>query len=146
VRLKDVREPGRVKRILPNGTLEIEAGFLKLKVGEDDVMEVLPDAPPPSRLPRNVSLHTAKVDEAVSQEINIIGRRVEEARDAVDKFLDNAVLASSLRVRIVHGHGMGVLKKAIAEMLRGHPHVEKFYEAGREEGGAGATIVELRSD
>jgi DNA mismatch repair protein MutS2 len=146
VRLKDVREPGRVKRILPNGTIEIEAGFLKLKVGEDDVLEVLPDAPEPARLPRNVTLRKGRVDEAVSQEINVIGRRAEEAREAVDKFLDNAVLASSLRVRIVHGHGMGVLKKAISELLRGHPHVEKFYEAGRDEGGAGATIVELRGE
>jgi DNA mismatch repair protein MutS2 len=146
VRLRDVREPGRVKRILPNGVIEIEAGFLKLKVGEDDVVEVLPDTPQGAKLPHNVTLRTVEREEAVSQELNVIGRRVEEAREAVDKFLDNAVLASSLRVRIVHGHGMGVLKKALGELLRGHPHVAKFYEAGREEGGAGATIVELRQD
>ena len=144
VRLRDIREPGRVKRILPHGMLEIEAGFMKLKVGEDDVVEVLPDTPEGAKLPRNVSFRTAPRAAAIAQEINVIGRRVEEARETIDKFLDNAALASVLRVRIVHGHGMGILKKAIAEMLRGHPHVEKFYEAGREEGGAGATIVELR--
>ena len=47
-------------------------------------------------------------------------------------------------VRIVHGHGMGVLKKTIAELLSHHPHVAKFYQAPQQEGGAGATIVELR--
>jgi DNA mismatch repair protein MutS2 len=145
VRLKDVREPGRVRRILANGIIEVEAGFLKLKIGEDEVIEVLPDAPEPARLPRNVQLRTARPETAFTSEINLIGQRVEEARDAVDKFLDDAVLASVLRVRIVHGHGMGILKKAIGELLKGHPHVEKHYEARPEEGGAGATIVELRA-
>jgi DNA mismatch repair protein MutS2 len=47
-------------------------------------------------------------------------------------------------VRIVHGHGMGVLKRMVAEMLGKHPHVSRFYPATQHEGGAGATIVELR--
>ena len=63
------------------------------------------------------------------QEINVIGQRAEEARDAVDEFLDRAVMATASRVRIVHGHGMGVLKKAIQELLGQHPHVAKFYPA-----------------
>ena len=78
------------------------------------------------------------------QEINVIGQRAEEARDAVDEFLDRAVMATASRVRIVHGHGMGVLKKTIADLLTRHPHVAKFYQAPQHEGGAGATIVELR--
>ena len=53
-------------------------------------------------------------------------------------------MATASRVRIVHGHGMGVLKKTIAELLSNHPHVAKFYPAPQQEGGAGATIVELR--
>ena len=70
------------------------------------------------------------------QEINVIGQRAEEARDAVDEFLDRAVMATASRVRIVHGHGMGVLKKTIAELLSRHPHVAKFYgaAAGRRRG------------
>jgi DNA mismatch repair protein MutS2 len=80
----------------------------------------------------------------VHQEINVIGQHAEEARDAVDEFLDRAVMATASRVRIVHGHGMGVLKRMIAEMLSHHPHVAKFYQAPQQEGGAGATIVELK--
>src|SRR5881275_225020 len=80
----------------------------------------------------------------VHQEINVIGHRAEEARDLVDEFLDRAVMATASRVRIVHGHGMGILKKIIAELLSRHPHVAKFYQAPQQEGGAGATIVELR--
>jgi DNA mismatch repair protein MutS2 len=53
-------------------------------------------------------------------------------------------MASVDRVRIVHGHGMGILKKAIGELLTVNPHVEKFYPATPAEGGTGATIVELK--
>ena len=80
----------------------------------------------------------------VHQEINVIGQRAEEARDAIDEFLDRAVMATASRVRIVHGHGMGVLKRMVADMLAKHPHVSRFYPATQQEGGAGATIVELR--
>ncbi len=62
----------------------------------------------------------------------------------MDEFLDRAVMATASRVRIVHGHGMGVLRKTIHELLGRHPHVARFYPAAQHEGGAGATIVELR--
>ena len=80
----------------------------------------------------------------VFQEINVIGEHAEEAVERVDQFLDRAVMATASRVRIVHGHGMGVLRKAIWELLGKNPHVARFYQASQQEGGAGATIVELR--
>jgi DNA mismatch repair protein MutS2 len=144
VRLKGVREPARVRRLLGKGVIEVEAGFLKLQVPLDDVLEVLPDAPASSKLPQNVSFHASSDLGVLSREINVIGKRAEEAVELVDKFLDSAVMGSVSQVRIVHGHGMGVLKRAIAELLTAHPHVEKFHEAPRNEGGAGATIVELK--
>ncbi len=76
------------------------------------------------------------------REINLIGQRG-QSRPAskCGKFLDSATLAQVERVRIVHGHGMGILKKAIADVLKHSPHVEKFYVAPPEEGGSGATIA-----
>jgi DNA mismatch repair protein MutS2 len=145
VRLKDVREPARVRRKLGNDRIEVEAGFMKMQVSIDDVIEVLPETGAPSgKLPKNISYRPAPELAPVHQEINIIGKHAEEARDAVDEFLDRAVMATASRVRIVHGHGMGVLKKTIAELLSRHPHVARFYPAPPSEGGAGATIVELR--
>ncbi len=144
VRLRDLRDPARVTRLLSGGRIEVEAGFLKLQVSEDDVLETLPDAAATSKLPKNVSYTPPPQLAPLHQEINVIGQRAEEARDAVDRFLDRAVMATASRIRIVHGHGMGVLKKTIAELLSSHPHVAKFYQAPQQEGGAGATIVELR--
>ena len=144
VRLRDVREPARVRRKLGDGKLEVEAGFLKMRVSVDDVIELLPDAGTKSKLPQGVSFKPAPQLSPAHQEVNVIGQRAEEARDAVDEFLDRAVMATASRVRIVHGHGMGILKKTIHEMLAKHPHVSRFYPAPQQEGGAGATIVELR--
>ena len=144
VRLKDIREPARVRRLLGNDRLEVEAGFMKMQVSVDDVIEVLPEGGAASKLPKNVSYRPAPELAPVHQEINVIGQRAEEARDAVDQFLDRAVMATASRVRIVHGHGMGILKKTISELLSHHPHVARFYQAPQQEGGAGATIVELR--
>ena len=83
--------------------------------------------------------------EEVSEEFNVIGNTAEEARERVDKFLDQAFLAGRSRLRIVHGHGKGILRKTLHEMFAGHPHVEKFYSAPPQEGGSGATIVELKT-
>ena len=77
-------------------------------------------------------------------ELNVIGQTTDEATDAVDKFLDEASLASLSQVRIVHGHGTGALRKAIAELLKDHPHVARFVAAPQDQGGSGATVVELR--
>ena len=144
VRLKGVREPARVRRKLSGGLLEVDAGFMKMQVSTDDVEEVLPATPDAARLPKNVSYSSGPTWDVSYREINVIGQRAEEARDLVDKFLDSATMASVDRVRIVHGHGMGVLKKAIAELLSTNPHVEKFYPASPSEGGTGATVVELK--
>ena len=144
VRLQGIREPARVRRMLADDRLEVEAGFMKMLVSVDDVLEVLPDAPAGSKLPKNVSFRPAPELAPVHQEINVIGQRAEEARDNVDQVLDRAVMATASRVRIVHGHGMGILRKVLWELLAQHPHVEKYYQAPQQEGGAGATIVELK--
>jgi DNA mismatch repair protein MutS2 len=144
VRLQGIREPARVRRLLAGDRLEVEAGFMKMQVSVDDVLEVLPDAPGASKLPKNVTFKPAPELTPVHQEINVIGQRAEEARDHVDQFLDRAVMATASRVRIVHGHGMGILRKILWELLEKHPHVEKHYPAPPQEGGTGATIVELK--
>jgi DNA mismatch repair protein MutS2 len=144
VRLRGIREPARVRRFLPNGDVEVEAGYIKMRVPFDDIAEVLPDGPVGPKLPSGVTLTAGPTWDVVTKEINVIGQRAEEACDAVERFLDTASLASVDRVRIVHGHGMGVLKKAVGELLRRSPLVTKHYPATPAEGGNGATIAELK--
>jgi DNA mismatch repair protein MutS2 len=144
VRLKNIRQPATVRRLLSNGLLEVDAGFLRMQVAASDVEEVLPPIGAPAARPP-VSFRQGPSFDGNFREINLIGQRAEEACQQVDKLLDSAALAEVDRIRIIHGHGMGILKRAIADLLARHPHVEKFYIAPPEEGGAGATIVELKT-
>ncbi len=147
IRLRGVRQPARVRRIIDDGKIEVDAGLMRMQVGIEDVQEVLPEAPDDPKLPKNVTFQSSGPKWDVSyREINVIGQRAGEATEHVDQFLDQASLASVDRVRIVHGFGMGVLKRAVTDLLSKHPHVAKFYPATPAEGGAGATIAELRYD
>lgn len=145
VRLGDIGAVGRLVRELTTGQWEVEVGSLKMRVDRREITEMLPDtAPLPAGSPSRITVTTAARDAKSVSEINVIGRDSESAREAVDKFLDDAVLAEVGRVRVIHGHGMGVLRKALWKMFAGHPHVERYYQAEQQEGGAGATIVEVK--
>ena len=89
-------------------------------------------------------LRSSDAEEKAQSELNVIGQTTDEAVDAVDKFLDEASMASLSKVRIVHGHGTGALRRAISGLLDGHPHVARFLPAPPDQGGTGATLVELR--
>ena len=69
----------------------------------------------------DTEIHLAAAEQKAQSELNVIGRTTDEAVDAVDKFLDEASLASLSQVRIVHGHGTGALRRAIAGLFDGHP-------------------------
>ncbi|HSB60987.1 MAG TPA: Smr/MutS family protein, partial [Vicinamibacteria bacterium] len=77
-------------------------------------------------------------------EINLVGLTVEEALPRVDKLLDVAALADRHQVRVIHGFGQGRLRKAVADLLRGHPHVAAWRAGEAGEGGGGVTVVELK--
>ena len=96
------------------------------------------------RRAHRTEVHLSAGEKSSQSELNVIGQTTDEAVDAVDKFLDEASLASLSKVRIVHGHGTGALRKAIADLLNGHPHVARFLAAPPDQGGTGATVVELR--
>jgi DNA mismatch repair protein MutS2 len=95
----------------------------------------------PSRAATALLTHPVK---SVPAEINLIGLTVEEARERVDKLLDDAALSDRREIRLIHGFGAGKLRKAVAQMLEGHPLVASWRLGGPSEGGGGATVVELK--
>ena len=80
---------------------------------------------------------------SVPPEINLIGLTVDEATVELEKYLDDAFLAGLPSVRVIHGKGTGALRRGLHEYLRRSKHVRSFALADREEGGEGATVVEL---
>jgi DNA mismatch repair protein MutS2 len=77
-------------------------------------------------------------------EINVIGCTVDEALSRLEKFLDESTVTDQQVLRIIHGHGTGQLRRAVAEFLKEHPLVARFEAAKMEHGGGGVTVVELK--
>jgi DNA mismatch repair protein MutS2 len=147
VKLKSTGRPARVLRKLDENHFEVEVGSMKMRVARDDIAELLPSAqesPVQAARARGISVSLDNESMTVPSEINVIGRTVDDATREVEKFVDRAFLAGLPRVRVVHGSGMGILRKALRQALQQHPHVESVTEPPQNEGGAGATVVELR--
>jgi DNA mismatch repair protein MutS2 len=120
---------------------EVNVRGKRLRASLDEVRVLGQGAPAPARV--NVSVQVQQRDVSPT-ELNVIGCTVDEAVSRADKFLDEAVLAELRTVRIIHGHGTGQLRRGLAEYLRDNPLVSSFAMAPPDQGGGGATIVELK--
>jgi DNA mismatch repair protein MutS2 len=147
VKLKSVGRPAVVARRIDDNHFEVEIGVMKMKIARDDIAEVLAaasESPVKAARARGISVSLENESKSVASEINVIGQTVDEATREVEKFVDRAFLAGLPRVRVVHGSGMGILRKALRQYLQKHPHVESVTEPPQNEGGGGATVIELR--
>ena len=152
VKLKSTGRSAVITRKIDDKYFEVSMGAMKMKIARDDIAAVLASAAPASDSPVkaarargiSVSLNNENESSNAASEINVIGFNVDDATRAVEKFVDHAFLAGLPRVRIVHGSGMGILRKALRQALQQHPHVESVAEPPQNEGGGGATVVELR--
>ena len=148
IRVRGFSKPVLLRRI-DGSSAEIEAGPLRMKVARDEITGVEEAAPAPkSSSPaaklQGVTVTSQRGEAGAFDEINVIGMTVEEATDRLDKFLDDAALARKTRIRIIHGHGTGALRRGIGEFLARHPLVEKHLFETEEHGGKAITIVELQ--
>jgi DNA mismatch repair protein MutS2 len=147
VKLKSIGRPALVARRIDDNHFEVEIGTMKMKIAREDIAEVLvrsSDSPVKAARARGISVSLENENKTIPSEINVIGRTVDDATREVEKFVDRAFLAGLPRVRVVHGSGMGILRKALRQYLQKHPHVESVVEPPQNEGGGGATVVELR--
>jgi len=143
IRVRGFNKPVIFRR-LDGSSAEIEAGPLRMKVAVDEIVGIEGMAAVQTTQ-SNVSVRFQQNEGAATEEINLIGSTVEEATERVDKFLDNAALAHVSRVRIIHGHGTGALRKGLGQFLKSHPLVANQSFESEDRGGKAVTVVELRS-
>jgi DNA mismatch repair protein MutS2 len=153
VLLKSMNKVAVVQREVERDVFEVALGPIKMRVKRADLAvpqkptETTPKYDPLAAARRQRNVHISVTSESTDDmrmEINLIGRTVDEATEELEKYLDRAFLAGLPRVRIIHGHGAGILRRGVREFLKGHPHVAGIEEAPQNEGGQGATLVELR--
>jgi DNA mismatch repair protein MutS2 len=139
---------------LDRGKAEVKVRGKRFRCAEEELAPVAGGGKKPpkkktpfgARKPRGVSLDLADGAQNVSEELHLLGERVEPALKRLDDYLDRALLSAKKELRVVHGHGSGQLKKAVREHLRGHPAIASQRPGEPKEGGDGATVVTLRGE
>ena len=122
--------------------VRVRAGSIELEV---PLHGLAPAAGTPGRQkrPHKATISLQQTNGEVASELNLIGKRVDEALTLLESFVDQAVLAGQRELRIVHGLGSGVLQQAVREFLGRHPQVSTWRSGAPHEGRDGATIAEL---
>ncbi len=147
IKLRSVNRTAIVRRKVGEDLFEVEAGVIKMRIPRADIAQVVAhagDNPVAAARARGINVRLENNDLTAPTELNVIGHNVDDATREVEKFVDRAFLAGMPQVRIVHGSGMGILRKALRSFLQKHPHVANVTEPPQNEGGAGATVVDLR--
>jgi DNA mismatch repair protein MutS2 len=147
IRVRGFSKPVVFRR-LDGSSAEVEAGPLRMKIAIDEITGIesaisTEKSAAPAR--QNITVNTQASEGGGSDEINVIGSTVEDATGRVDKFLDEAALANRTRVRIIHGHGTGALRKGLAQFLSTHPLVDRVSSEADDRGGKAVTLVDLKS-
>lgn len=146
LRVRGFNKPVILRRV-EGSNAEIEAGPLRMKVAVEELTGI--EGEPPGKAAGagrrgDITVTSAPGEGSSTGEINVIGMTVEEASERVDKFLDEAALSNRSRVRIIHGHGTGALRRGLAEFLKTHPLVAGSAFESEEHGGKAITVVDLR--
>ena len=137
VRLRSSGKKGVVQRKAKGSRWQVQVGAVRLAIDESDLLPVRESSD------LTLSVAVSGVGGRPSLELDLRGKRLEEALEEVERQIDQALLSGMQRFGIIHGTGEGVLQKGVQDLLRRHPHVRKYSFALPEDGGFGKTIVEL---
>ena len=132
---------GIVKSI-SGGTAEVDVRGKRMRAPAAE-LRVLGGAPRAEKATVRVNVNLQPRD-ALLTEINLIGCNVDEALTRTERFLDETLVTEQKTIRVVHGHGTGQLRRAIADLLKDHPQVASFHLAPPGQGGGGVTVIELK--
>lgn len=139
VRVIKMNREGDIVEILKNHTIMVSLSGLNVKLHEDEVFYLHPKTK--IKKVEKAKIKKSTVSKTGTYELNIIGKRYEEAMAMVDKFLDDALVLGYPHVRIIHGMGTGVLRKGVRKLLEKNKQVVSYRDGGPNEGGLGATLV-----
>ncbi len=132
---------GTLLEKIGNRDWQVQLGILKMTVSEDDMTLLAPEK---EAVQKTVATVRNSGGPRVSTQLDLRGRRYEDALQEVDQYLDAAILAGYSQVTIVHGKGTGALRTGITDYLKNHRSVKKFEFAPYNQGGSGATIVQFK--
>ena len=142
VKVLSYGQVGTVTKKLSDHDYEVQMGIVKLKVTDRDIEK---EANKALKKKQTIVRTTRKLNRAsASSQLDLRGQRYEEAMVNLDRYMDASLLAGLSSVVIVHGIGTGAIRQGVWQYLKSSRHVKSFNYAPANEGGNGATIVELK--
>ena len=134
---------GTLTNQLKDGRWEAQVGLIKMTLEEKefDLVQVQQEAPVKKKQVNVVKRAGGKGPQA---RIDLRGKRYEEAMEALDAFIDQALLNNMAQVDIIHGIGTGIIREGVTKYLQRNKQVKSFGYAPQNAGGSGATIVTFK--
>lgn len=142
VKVLSYGQTGHVVGKLSAHEYEVQIGILKVKVNDRDLEKTTQNVQ--TEPTKEVAATRGLSRSSAKSELDLRGERYEEAITDLDRYLDSALLAGLDTVTIIHGIGTGAVRKGVWQYLRSSKHVKSFNYAPANQGGNGATIVQLR--
>ena len=142
VKVLSYGQTGTITKKLSEHEYEVQMGIIKVKVSDRDIERIEKNE---STKPKHLVRATSAVRRSnAHSELDLRGQRYDEAMTNLDRYIDSVLLAGLGTVTIIHGIGTGAIRKGVWQYLRNSRHVKSFNYAPANEGGNGATIVELK--
>lgn len=142
VKVLSYGQTGTITKKLSEHEYEVQMGIIKVKVSDRDIERIEKNEP---TKPKHLVRATSAVRRSnAHSELDLRGQRYDEAMTNLDRYIDSVLLAGLGTVTIIHGIGTGAIRKGVWQYLRNSRHVKSFNYAPANEGGNGATIVELK--
>ena len=125
---------------ISGNTLQIKMGAMKLNIKKKEVRKIDSEPEVATRYVSTSNVSSKKV----GIDINVIGLNTEEAIREIENYMDKVILQGYDTFTIIHGLGSGILRKNIGEYLKNNRYVASYRSGGQNEGGMGATVVEMK--
>lgn len=143
IKHRTIQQPGYIVEKKNDHEYVIQVGMMKLTAKRKDLTFIKKQAEAEHSEPAVSHMVRMSSNQGIKTELDLRGKRYEDAMSDLEKYLDEALMQGHNRVTIIHGKGTGALRKGVEKFIRNHPHVTSSRLGAQNEGGSGVTIVEF---
>lgn len=132
---------GTISRILKDNQYEVSIGNMSVKLAKKELTKVKTIT---NQQPKEINFSFRKSKATISMTLDLRGKRYEDAKEALDKYIDDLVVVGLKQATIIHGYGSGVIRELVQNFLKNNKNIASYRYGGENEGGFGVTVITLK--
>ena len=129
---------GTISRILKDNQYEVSIGNMSVKLAKKELTKVKTIT---NQQPKEINFSFRKSKATISMTLDLRGKRYEDAKEALDKYIDDLVVVGLKQATIIHGYGTGVIRELVQNFLKNNKNIASYRYGGENEGGFGVTVI-----